>query len=296
MLARAWLGAAVFVLFTALGGAAQSKSYRADWNQPATPHQVIGPVYFIGTTALASFLITTRSGHILLDPGFEESVPLIKNSMRALGFKYEDIKVLLNSQAHYDHAAGLALIKRETGAQLMAMAADVPLLESGGRGDFLFGDDYPFPPVKVDRRLRDGDVIELADVRLVARHTPGHTKGAATFVTNAVDRGRAHQVVFATSTTVNQGTKLIDNPKYPNVVSDWERTYAILESLAPGVWVSAHTNVFDMTGKLARRKAASGAGNSGANPYVDPTGYRTFLATSRQRFAALLKEELTARN
>lgn len=290
---RTWPVVAVSVLLSlaALGGAAQSKSYRADWNQPATPHQVIGPVYFVGTNALASFLITTRSGHILLDPGFEESVPLIKNSMRALGFKYEDIKILLNSQAHYDHAAGLALIKRETGAQLMAMADDAPLLEAGGRGDFLFGDDYRFPPVMVDRRLRDGDVIELGGLRLVARHTPGHTKGAATFVTNAVDRGQAHQVVFATSTTVNPGTKLIDNPKYPNVVSDWERTYAILESLAPGVWVSAHTNVFDMAGKLARRKT----GKPGDNPYVDPTGYRAFLATSRQRFAALLKEELTAR-
>jgi metallo-beta-lactamase class B len=283
------------VLFTAFGSAAQSKSYRADWNQPATPHQVIGPVYFVGTNALASFLITTPSGHILLDPGFEESVPLIKNSMRALGFKYEDIRILLNSQAHYDHAAGLALIKRETGAQLAAMAGDAPLLEAGGRGDFLFGDDYPFPPVTVDRRLRDRDVIELGGVRLVARHTPGHTKGAATFVTNAVDRGQAYQVVFATSTTVNPGTKLIDNPKYPNVVSDWERTYAILESLAPGVWVSAHTNVFDMTGKLARRTTGQGAIKPGNNPYVDPTGYRSFLATSRQRFAALLKDELTAR-
>ena len=283
------------VFLAVLGSAAQSKSYNPDWNRPATPHQVIGPVYFVGTNSLGSFLITTRSGHILLDPGFVESVPLIKNSMRALGFKYEDIRILLNSQAHYHHAAGLALIKRETGAQLMAMADDAPLLESGGRGDFLFGDDYPFPPVTVDRRLRDGDVIELGGLRLVARHTPGHTKGAATFVTNAVDRGQAYQVVFATSTTVNPGTKLIDNPKYPNVVSDWERTYAILESLAPGVWVSAHTNVFDMTGKLARRTTGRGAIKPGDNAYVDPTGYRAFLATSRQRFAALLKDELTAR-
>jgi metallo-beta-lactamase class B len=274
----------------AVGSAAQSKSYRADWNQPATPHQVIGPVYFVGTNALASFLITTRDGHILLDPGFEQSVPLIKNSVRALGFKYEDIRILLNSQAHYDHAAGLAQIKRETGAQLAAMADDAPLLEAGGRGDFLFGDDYPFPPVTVDRRLRDGDVIELGGLRLVARHTPGHTKGAATFVTNAVDGGQAYQVVFATSTTVNPGTKLIDNPKYPNIVRDWERTYAILESLAPGVWVSAHTNVFDMTGKMTRRKT----GKPGQNPYVDPVGYRNYLTIARQRFAALLKEELAA--
>src|SRR5688572_21043359 len=231
MRTRLMVAVTALVSVAALGGAAQSKSYRADWNQPATPHQVIGPVYFVGTNALASFLITTRSGHILLDPGFEQTVPLIKNSMRALGFKYEDIRILLNSQAHYDHAAALALIKRETGAQLAAMADDAPLLESGGRDDFVFGDEYPFAPVTVDRRLRDGEVIELGDLRLTARHTPGHTKGAATFFTTAVDRGQAHQVVFATSTTVNPGTKLVDNPKYPNIVQDWERTYAILESL-----------------------------------------------------------------
>jgi metallo-beta-lactamase class B len=283
---RSWIAALALVVAASFTGAAQSSSYRADWNQPATPHQVIGPVYFVGTNALASFLITTRSGHLLLDPGFAESVPLIKSHIRALGFKYEDIRILLNSQAHYDHAAALAQIKRETGATLAAMADDASLLESGGRGDFVFGDDYPFPPVTVDRRLRDGDVIELGELRLTARHTPGHTKGAATFFTTAIDRGQAHQVVFATSTTVNPGTKLLDNPKYPNLVQDWERTYAILESLSPGVWVSAHTNVFDMAGKLARRKA-------GDNPYIDPRGYRLHLAASRQRFAELLKEEIS---
>jgi metallo-beta-lactamase class B len=288
MRTRVWIAALVLVVAVTYSGAAQSKSYRPDWNQPATPHQVIGPIYFVGTNALASFLITTRGGHILLDPGFAESVPLIKDSIRALGFKYEEIRILLNSQAHYDHAAALALIKRETGAQVAAMADDAPLLESGGHGDFVFGDEYLFPPVSVDRRLRDGDVIELGELRLTARHTPGHTKGAATFFTTAVDRGQAYQVVFATSTTVNPGTKLVDNPKYPNIVSDWERTYAILESLSPGVWVSAHTNVFDMAGKLARRK-------TGENPYVDPSGYRQHLAASRQRFAALLKEEIATR-
>lgn len=276
------------MLAAALGSAGQSKSYRSDWNQPATPHQVIGPVYFVGTNALAAFLITTRSGHVLLDPGFAESVPLLKDNIRALGFKYQDIRILLSSQAHYDHAAAFAQIKRETGATLAAMADDAPLLESGGRGDFAFGDDYPFPRVTVDRRLRDGDVIELGELRLTARHTPGHTKGAATFFTTAIDRGQAHQVVFATSTTVNPGTKLLDNPKYPNLVQDWERTFAILESLSPGVWVSAHTSVFDMAGKLARRKG-------GDNPYIDPRGYRQHLAASRQRFAELLKVELSPR-
>ena len=281
---------AVALLLVCVGVAAAAqpkKSYNPAWNRPATPHQVIGPVYFVGTNSLAAFLITTPAGHILLDPGFEEAAPLVKSSIRSLGFKYEDIRVLLNSQAHYDHAGALAIIKRETGATLAAMAEDAPLLEAGGAGDFVLGPEYGFAPVKVDRRLRDGDVIELGGVRITARRTPGHTKGAATFLMTAIDRGQAHQVVFATSTTVNPGTALVDNAKYPGIVQDWERTYAILESLSPGVWVSAHSNVFDMEGKLARR-------GKGGNPYIDPGGYREYLAMSRQRFAALLKAELNA--
>jgi metallo-beta-lactamase class B len=192
---------------------------------------------------------------------------------------------LLTSQAHHDHAAALARIKRETGARLYAMAEDAPLLESGGADDFVFGNDGRFPPVAVDRRLRDGEVVALGGVRLTARHTPGHTKGATTFVTTAVDRGQAHQVVFAVSVTVNPGTVLVDNPKYPNILTDWERTYAILESLSPGVWVAAHSGVFDMGGKLARR-------TKGENPYVDAAGYRRYIASGRQRFATVLAEEL----
>jgi len=267
---------------------AQSPGYDPAWNRPATPHKVIDNIYFVGTTELASFLITTPTGHILIDSGFEETVPLIRNAIRGLGFKYEDIRVLLNTQAHFDHGAGLALIKKETGARLEAMAEDAVLLESGGRGDFLFGDSRPFPPVKVDRRLKDGDVVELDRVKLIARHTPGHTKGATTFVTVGIDAGRALQVVFAASTTVNPGTSLVDNPKYPGIIADWQRTYAILESLTADVWVSQHAGVFDMQGKLARR-------GQKPNPYIDPQGYRRHVASSRERFAALLAEQLRSR-
>lgn len=250
------------------------------------PHRVMANIYFVGTTELASFLITTPSGHILLDPGFDETVPLVRNSVRALGFRYEDIRVLLNSQAHFDHAAGLARIKRDTGARLEAAKEDAALLEAGGRGDFLFGDDRTFPPVAVDRRLVDGDVVDLGGVRLVARHTPGHTKGGTTFVTVAAENGRAYQVVFAISTTVNPGTSLTDNSKYPSIVADWQRTYAILESLTADVWVSQHTGVFDMPGKLARMGQRE-------NPYIDPQGFRRHVAASRQRFSALLASQLS---
>jgi metallo-beta-lactamase class B len=279
----AWLS----LVLGAAVAAQQFSRYEPEWNTPAPPHKIIGNVYFVGTTELGTFLVTTRNGHILLDPGFEESVPLIKNAMRTLGFKYEEIRVLLNSQAHFDHAAGLALIKRETGARLEAMGPDATLLEAGGKGDFLFGDRLWFPAVTVDRVLRDGDVIEQGGVRLTAHHTPGHTKGATTFTMVVTEGGRAYPVVFATSTTVNEGTSLVDNPKYPEIVTDWARTYAILESLTADVWVSAHSSVFDMKGKFARI-------GRGPNPYVDPKGFRRFVIDSRQRFNSLLAAQIVS--
>lgn len=265
---------------------AQFSRYEPGWNRPAPAHRVIGNIYFVGTTELGVFLITTGDGHILLDPGFEETVPLLRDSMAALGFAYEDIRLLLTSQAHFDHAAGLARIKQETGARVEAMEADAAVLESGGRNDFRFGDELTFPPVAVDRVLQDGDVVEQGGVRLLARHTPGHTKGATTFVTTVLDTGRAHQMVFATSTTINAGTSLVGNPRYPGIVSDWQRTYAILDTLVGDVWVSAHTSVFDMRGKFAR------IGTGASNPYVDPAGFRRFVADGRARFASTLAGQL----
>jgi metallo-beta-lactamase class B len=242
-----------------------------------TPHRVIADVYYVGTNEISSFLITTPKGHILLDAAFDESVPMIKANVERLGFKYADIRVLLNSQAHYDHAAGLAGVKRETHARMEAMGDDAALLEAGGKDDFRFGNEFLFPPVKVDRVLRDGDIVEQGGVKLTARHTPGHTKGATTFVTSVEEGGRRYEVVFATSITVNPGTLLVNNPKYPNIASDWEKTYAILKSLKPDVWVGGHTGFFDMAGKSSRV-------GQNPNPYIDPQGYARWLAEGEARY------------
>ncbi len=277
-----------FVIFAPswlnLRGSTQYAPYNPEWNKPATPHRVIGNIYYVGTTELSAFLLTTPEGHILIDTGFEESVPVIKAGMQALGLKYGDIALLLNSQAHYDHAAGLALVKRETGARLEAMGEDAALLEAGGRSDFRFGNELTFAPVKVDRVLKDGDRVELGGVTLTARHTPGHTKGATTFVTTVEEDGRRYQAVFATSISVNPGTPLLNNEKYPGIVSDWEKTYRVLKSLTPDVWMSSHARFFDMEGKSAR------AGQK-PNPYIDPGGYRRYIDSGEAAFRILLAEE-----
>jgi metallo-beta-lactamase class B len=255
-----------------------------EWNVPATPHRVIGNIYYVGTTELTSFAMRTPKGLILLETGMEETVPVIKAGLQKLGLNYSDIKILLTSQAHYDHAAGLALVKRETGAQVAAMGPDAALLEAGGHGDFRFGDELTFPAVKVDRVLKDGDTLELGGFRLTALHTPGHTKGATTFTTRVEENGRSYDVVFATSISVNPGTALVNNRKYPNIVSDWEKTYRVLKSLTPDVWFSSHAGFFDLKGKSARLGA-------NPNPYIDPAGYRQFVENGERQFRALLAKE-----
>ena len=276
-----------FVLCAA--GIAAQDPFEPDWNKPAPPHRVVGNVYYVGTTELAVFVVTTPRGHILLDTAFDQSVPIIKAGMKTLGLRYEDIEVVLSSQAHYDHVAGVARVKRETGARVEVMAEDAPLLESGGRGDFRFGDELTFPPVKVDRRLKDGDRVELGGVTLIAHHTPGHTKGATTFTTTVEEAGKKYDVVFATSLSVNDGTKLLNNPKYPALVSDWEKTYRLMKSLQPDIWVAGHAGFFDMARKAAR------AGSS-PNPYIDPAGYRRYVESAEARFRKLLADESDRRS
>ena len=274
----------LFVVALCAAVIAAQDPFEPDWNKPAPPHRIIGNIYYVGTSELAVFVVATPRGHILLDAAFDQSVPMIEAGMKTLGLRYQDIKLLLSSQAHYDHVAGLSRVKRETGARLEVMAEDAPLLETGGRGDFRFGDELTFPAVKVDRLLKDGDRVEVGGVTLTAHHTPGHTKGATTFTTTVDEAGKKYDVVFAASLSVNPGTKLLNNPKYPGIVSDWEKTYRFMKSLQPDVWVTGHAGVFDMAGKAAR------AGQQ-PNPYIDPAGYRRYVETAERRFRTLLSDE-----
>lgn len=207
---------------------------------------------------------------MLLNTGMPGSGPMIEASIRKLGFRPEDIKVLLVGHAHFDHAGGHAHMKRVSGAQLAAMAEEAPLLESGGKADFLYGADpaFRFEPVKVDRLLRDGETVVLGGVTLTALHTPGHTKGATTWVTTA---GR-YKVVFPDGPGLNPGYRVGRDPSYPGIADDFRRTFKVLSSLKPDIWLAAHTDVFAF-----ERKRQSGA-------WVDPGGYRRYVARHVRSF------------
>lgn len=280
------LACALILLLCPALAKAQADETSRSWNRPVKPYRIIGNVYYVGASDVTSFLITTPRGHILLDSGFEETVPQIRNNVGQLGFKLEDVKILINSHAHTDHAGGLASLKELTGAKLMVSEADAALLARGGRDDFAWGDTLTYKPVQADRLLRDNDRVELGGVTMVARLTPGHTKGCTTWTMKVEEGGKRYDVVFIGSTTA-PGYKLLDNPKYPNIISDYEHTFRLLKSLPCDVFLAPHGSFFSMQEKMRRLERGEKA-----NPFIDPQNYRDFIARTEKEFREkLLKEQ-----
>jgi metallo-beta-lactamase class B len=256
-------------------------------NRPVEPFRIADQVSYVGASDIASYLITTPAGHILIDAGYAETVPLIEANVRKLGHRMEDIRILLNTQAHFDHAAGLARMKTITGAQLMVSDADAAVVEAGGRGDFYFGDRAQFAPAKVDRRLKDGEQVRLGTTVLTARVTAGHTKGTTTWTFDATDRGRTYHVVVLGGLTILDGTRVSGMPSYPEIARDYARTFDMLRQLPCDIFLGAHMGYFNGTAKAARAKADPG----GPNPFVDPAGFRAFVSRAEERFRQQLARE-----
>jgi len=262
----------------------------AEWTEPFPAFRIAGNLYYVGSKGLANYLITTPQGHILINSDLEANVPLIRASVEKLGFKFSDIKILLISHAHWDHNAASATIKKLTGASYMVMDADVPNVESGGKTDFQYGKnpDNLYPPTKVDRVLHDGDQVKLGDAVLVAHLTPGHTKGCTTWTMKVNDGAKAYDVVIVGSPNVNPGYKLVNNAAYPAIASDYERMFSVLKSLPADIFLGAHGSYFDMEAKYARMKPGA------ANPFVDPDGYKKFVAQKEQEFRDELAKQKAA--
>jgi metallo-beta-lactamase class B len=280
MLFRALLLTLLFV------GSAFSQD-NPDWTTPHTPFRIVGNVYYVGSKDLASYLITTPQGHILINSNLTTSVPQIEKSVEALGFHFKDVKILLISHGHWDHAAGSAAVVKATGAKYMVMDADVPLIESGGKTDFQYGSEAgsQFPPAKVDRVLHDGDEVRLGGVVLVAHKTPGHTKGCTTWTMTVADGGKSYHVVIVGSPNVNTGYRLVKNAAYPGIAQDYEQTFRTLKALPCDVFLGAHGGYFGMEAKFQRIK------EGGANPFVDPEGYRSYVAEREQAFRRELAKQ-----
>jgi metallo-beta-lactamase class B len=263
-----------------------------DWTEPFPPFRIAGNLYYVGSKDLATYLISTPQGLILINSDLETSVPLIRVSVENLGFKFSDIRILLISHAHWDHDGGSAAIKAITGATYMVMDGDVSVVESGGKTDFQYGSQPTslYPPTKVDRVLHDGDEVKLGGTTLVAHLTPGHTKGCTTWTMKLKDAGKTYDVVIVGSPNVNEGYKLVDNLAYPEIASDYERTFRVLKSLPVDIFLGAHGSYFDLQTKYARLKEGAAA------PFVDPAGYKSYITDREETFRKdLAKQQAAAR-
>ena len=259
----------------------------AHWNDPFPPFKAIGNIYYVGTSGVSSWLITTPRGHILIDGALPQSPPQILANIHALGFDIHDVKYLLNSHAHFDHAGGLAALKRESGAVMVASAADRGILESGHIG---YGPtaDILVPPVHVDRVVGNGDTVRLGGVTLTAHLTPGHTPGCTSWTMDVRgDDGARHHVFFHCSTTTG-GQKLVPE-SYPGMVADYRATFAYIGAVHADVFLAPHANFFDLQAKRARQIAGD------ANAFVDPGGLQAYNAQSEREFDTELAREQAAR-
>lgn len=204
------------------------QQFSGPYSAPVEPFRIVGNIHYVGGANIASYLITTPQGHILIDTGMNDMHDVIKNSVAKLGFKIADIKIMLSSHAHFDHIEGHAAMQRATGAQVMAMVGDAEALESGHDNSALGA--LGWEPVKVARVLKHGDTVSLGGTTLRALHVPGHTQGGTTWITTVEDGGRQYTVAFLTGNTPNGGVPLFNNPRHKSVVEDARRSFKTLKA------------------------------------------------------------------
>lgn len=257
------------------------------WNSPAEPFKIIGDVYYVGTKGLASYLIVGADKHVLIDTALPEATSQIKSNIEKLGFKPSDIGLLLNTHAHFDHTGGLAQLKRETGASLVAGERDKPLLETGLYPGQEGATELRFPPVMVDRAVRDGDVVALGPIRLTAHATPGHSPGCTSWTMDVTERGERHQIVFFCSATVALN-RLVGAPTHPGIVEDYRHTFAEASNIQADVFLAPHP---EMLG-LDRKRAA--LAENGPNPFIKPGEFQSYMQTMRTAFEEALAKQSAA--
>ncbi|MDA1372127.1 MAG: subclass B3 metallo-beta-lactamase [Proteobacteria bacterium] len=254
-----------------------------DYSRPFPGHRVIGNLYSVGTYDLGVFLITSEAGHILINTGLDGSTALIRQNMQSLGFRLEDIQILLTMQAHWDHTEALAEIKSITGAEMWATAKDARVLEDGGFSDAQFGGSESFKPVQVDKIIKQGDLIDLGNIRLTVHDHPGHTEGSSSYSMEVNENGRDYAVVIANMGSINPGKQLVVDPTYPGVADDFASTYLKQKAMQVDVWVAAHASQYGLHDKYRAGQEYS------PDTFVDPDG---FLKTV-ERYERLYMEQVS---
>jgi metallo-beta-lactamase class B len=254
------------------------------WTAQQKPLRIYGNTWYVGPHGLGVFLITAATGNVLIDCGVPGGAPLVEASIRSLGVNLHDIKWILNSHAHSDHAGCIAKLAHNTGAQVIAGAADVPLLERGGRDDPQYGNRFPFPPVHVVRAVTDGESLHLGDLVLTVHATPGHTKGNTTWAWTSCEDKRCLHIVDVGSLSA-PGFKLLGNPKYPDTVKDFEHSFAVVAALPCDIPLAPHPGMVDLWERAAKRKEGD------ASSLLEPTGCLAYAEFARKDFEAKLSKQ-----
>ena len=285
---------AAFLLFSfVLPTVAARADEHPDWTTPVKPFRIADNLYYVGSRDLASYLVTTPQGDILINSNLTSSPPQIRHEVEQLGLHWSDIKILLISHAHSDHDAGSAEILRETHAKYMVMDGDVPVVESGGAKDFAYGPKPQYPPAHVDRVLHDNDKVTLGGVTLTAHKTAGHTRGCTTWTLRVHVPGepasQLRNAVIVGSWNVNPGFRLVAShgkpASYPGIEQDYVHTFAVLNALPCDIFLGAHGEYFDMLAKLARMPM------EGDKVWIDPKSYRAAVAERKAAFEAELHKQ-----
>ncbi len=256
-----------------------------NWARPFPGFRVIGDIYGVGSYDLSVFLITSDAGHILINTGLEDSTQLIRDNMATLGFDMEDILILLTQKAHWDHTAAMAEIREISGAEMWATVGDAKVMIDGGFSDPHFGGRESFRPVVVDKIIRDGEVIELGDIRLTVHDHPGHTEGSSSYSMQVSEAGRDYQVLIANMGTINAGKQLTVDPTYPRVSEDFANTYRKQKAMDVDVWVAAHASQYNFHEKYQVGQAYS------PNTFVDPAGFVRAVERLEQAYQEYIAEE-----
>ena len=257
----------------------EPKATNSDWSKPYQPFRIAGNLYYVGTYDLACYLITTAQGNILINTGLAASVSQIKNNIEALGFKFSDIKILLTTQAHYDHVGAMAAIKKMTGARLMVDEGDAAVLADGGNSDYAMGGKGSlFEPVRADRLLHDQDTIQLGDIQLVLLHHPGHTKGSCSFLFTVKDDQRSYRVLIANMPTIITDKKFDEVTTYPGIAKDYAYTLNAMKNISFDIWLASHASQFSLHDKYKPGDAYNPAA------FIDKQGYLGEINDLQQQY------------
>ena len=253
-----------------------------EWYEETEPFHMIGGIHYVGSLGLAAYLLPSDDGHILIDGGLPETAPMIIRNIEKLGYKPEDVKILLNTHAHSDHAGGLAELKEKTGATIIASLGDRSALEGGFYLGYEDRGELDWPPVKVDQLIEDGEQVKLGNWTLTANITPGHTRGCTSWTLSVEEAGKEYDALIFCSATVALNSLVPE--QYPGIVDDYRATFTRTKNWAPDIFLSNHSDFFNMKAKREKLE------NGDTLAFIESGEFNTLIERLERDFEEALKE------